>query len=156
VFAAPRRRKEICDMKEITQRGPTRKTLLCNGRDPAAQQQWSNEVRLVVIAPTDQPGCYSGTVNGELLVLSSRTPFLDAARVLVERGCDTNSILIGRHAGSDTNALIAKIGVAARLTVEENRHGTPTFRPYRAVRNGVGKAPYGRLNAPAHNLAGAL
>src|SRR4051812_46349868 len=41
-----------------------------NGRDPAAVQQWSNEVRLVTVAPSNAPGRFDATVNGELLVRS--------------------------------------------------------------------------------------
>src|SRR5262245_28665189 len=98
-----------------------------NGLDYPAVQQWSNEVRLCLIKPNGAPDRYDAIVNGELLVTSSRTPFTDAARVLVGRGCDTNSILILRHFGSDTNCLIAKIGIAAKLTVKEPDRGRAHF-----------------------------
>jgi len=52
-----------------------------NGHQPAAVQQWSNEVRLCTISPNGAPDHFDAVVNGELLVRSSRTPFCDVARV---------------------------------------------------------------------------
>jgi hypothetical protein len=102
-----------------------KKNLPNNGKHPPAIQQWSSGVRLCIVAPTEHPGHFSAEVNGELIVQSSGQPFCDAARMLVERGCDTNSTLIMRHAGSDTNCLIGKIGIAAKLTVAEGERDAP-------------------------------
>jgi hypothetical protein len=94
-------------------------SLVNNGRERPAVQQFSDQVRLCLVRPNGALDRSDAIVNDELLVTSRRTPFTDAARVLVGRGCDTNSILIRRHVGSDTNCLIAKLGVAAKLTVKE-------------------------------------
>ena len=51
----------------------------------------------VTISPSNAPGHFGAIVNGELLVRSSRTPFCDAARVLLDRGVDSNSWLVLRH-----------------------------------------------------------
>ena len=101
-----------------------------NGRHPAAVQQWSNEVRLCTISPNGAPDHFDAVVNGELLVRSSRTPFCDVARVLLDRGVDSNSWLILRHAGSQTDSLRAKAGVAAKLTVKEPDRGRIHFARY--------------------------
>ena len=101
-----------------------------NGRHPAAVQQWSNEVRLCTISPNGAPDHFDAVVNGELLVRSSRTPFCDVARVLLYRGVDSNSWLILRHAGSQTDSLRAKVGVAAKLTVKEPDRGRAHFARY--------------------------
>ena len=106
--------------------------LLRNGRDWPASQQFSELVRLCEIEPSGVPGEFTATVNGELLIFSSRTPYTAAARVLVGRGADTNSVLILRHAGSDTNCLIGKLGIVARLTVKEPDRGRIHFAPYTA------------------------
>ena len=45
--------------------------------------------------------------------------------MLVARGCDVNSMLILRHTGSGTNSLIAKLAVAAGLTVKEPNKAVP-------------------------------
>jgi hypothetical protein len=102
-----------------------------NGRLPAVQQ-WSDQVRLVTISPNGAPGHFDAVVDGELIVTSSRQPFLDAARVLLARGVDSNSWLIQRHAGSDVDSLRGKVGIAAKLTVQDGPDGRPRFRSYRS------------------------
>jgi hypothetical protein len=102
--------------------------LKARSRRNSSEQQWSNQVRLVVISPNGAPDHYDGFVDGELLVASSRQPFVDAARVLPERGADSNSWLVLRHAASDTDSLRAKVGVAAKLTVRDRAVGVPKFR----------------------------
>jgi hypothetical protein len=54
------------------------------------------------------------------LLCTSRQPFLDAARVLVSEGLDPDAVLSVRHAGSAVVALSARLGVAAKLTVNES------------------------------------
>jgi hypothetical protein len=118
-------------MQNLNGAGVSRNScLLRNGRDWPARQQFSESVRLCEVEPSAVPGEFTATVNGELLVFSSRTPYAAAARVLVGRGADTNSILILRHAGSDTNCLIGKLGLVARLTVKEPDRGVIHFTPY--------------------------
>jgi hypothetical protein len=97
-------------------------------RRNSPEQQWSKQVRLVTVSPNGAPDHYDAFVNGKLVVSSSRQPFLDAARALLERGADSNSWLILRHADSDTDSLRAKVGVAAQLTVRDRVDGVPTFR----------------------------
>jgi hypothetical protein len=134
-------------MQNLNGAGTSRNScLLRNGRDWPATQQFSESVRLCEIEPSGVPGEFTATVNGELLVFSSRTPYTAAARVLVGRGADTNSILILRHAGSDTNCLIGKLGIVARLTVKEPDRGSIHFATYTAfssspVRPSVRSAP---------------
>ena len=116
-------------MSTILTRGLARKRKL----SLPVEQVFNANVRLCLISPTATADHYSAEVEGELLVRSSRQPFLDCARILVERGCDTNSILVMRRPGSDVNCLVGKIGVAAKLVVADSRHGTPKFRPHPGV-----------------------
>ena len=104
-------------------------------------QQWSSEVRLVTIAPAGNPGHFSAEVAGEKIVTSSRTPFCDAARVLLDRRADSNSWLILRHAGSDTDCLRGKVGVIAKITVAEGDRDAPRFRPWRPFLSRRGSPP---------------
>ena len=102
-----------------------------NGCDPAAVQQWSNEVRLVTISPSNAPGHFEAVVNGELLVRSSRTPFCDAP---LDRGVDSNSCLVLRHA-------VAREGWASwgnQAPVADNDDGLdiPEFLRGEAAANG--------------------
>src|SRR5262249_44705977 len=120
-----------------------------NERHPAAVQQWSNEVRLCTIS--------DATVNGELLVRSSRTPFTATARVLLDRGIDSNSWLIMRHRGSEVDALRGKVGVAARLTVKEPDRGRAHFARYVPFSPSPVKPPMrrnGKFDHPTTSHAG--
>ena len=112
-------------MPAYTKRGLPRKTFV------PIEQQFNTNVRLVTISPNGAAGCYDAVVDGELVVQSSKQPFLDAARVLLSRNIDSNSVLRVRHAGSSVNALIAKIGVAGKLTVAEDDRGPPRFRSWK-------------------------
>ena len=57
----------------------------------------------------------------------SHQPFVDAARVLVEEGYDPTAILTMRHVGSETIALTAQLGAAAKRIVEEGPSDGPRF-----------------------------
>jgi hypothetical protein len=75
---------------------------------------------------------FDATVDGQVIIERSSTPFCDAARRLVDLGYDGNADLVMKHAGSDVDALRARIGVAARLMVREDR-GAPQFVPYQQM-----------------------
>jgi hypothetical protein len=106
---------------------------------PAVQLYNSNE-RLIEVAPTG-PSCFSATVNGELLVLSSRQPLLDACRLLLRAAADPNSWVVMRHVGSDIEALRGKLGILAKLAVEDDRLGRPNFRRWRGPRSDGAGSP---------------
>lgn len=110
------------------------------------RQKFNAHIRLCEVTPSGVPGEFSATVNGELLVWSSRTPYTDAARVLIKEGADSNSILILRHAGSDVNAMTGKLGLVAKLAVREGNTEQPRFSPWkpypsRAVASPVRQTP---------------
>jgi hypothetical protein len=82
------------------------------------------------IAPTaSSPGHFVAKLasNGDVLVASSRIPFLDAARRLLELGHAADTVLVMKH--GQTESLRATIGIAAALTVKETEYG-PAFRLY--------------------------
>lgn len=56
-------------------------------------------------------------LGDRLLCSSSRTPFVDAARSLITAGHDPEATLVTRHRASKHDALWAKLGYAATLTV---------------------------------------
>jgi hypothetical protein len=97
-------------------------------------------ITVITVAPvTERPGYYTARCNGRLLC-RSRQPFLDGTRALLAVGYPANTTIIMRHAGSATECLRARLGVAARLTVETNEQGRPVFRPWRGPRT-RGAAP---------------
>jgi hypothetical protein len=100
----------------------------------------------VVVEPADQPGVFAAKVDGRL-ICRSRTPFCTSARLLIERGYAPGAIMVMRHVGNSTDALIATIGAAARLTVEEGDR-EPRFRFWKPFRAGAVKPPI-RPNGPA-------
>lgn len=87
---------------------------------------------VIVVSSTKSAGHFQAKLqqSNEVLVQNSRQPFVDAARVLVERGQDPNALLVMKHLGSDIVALRAPLGKAAKLTVEEGPHG-PRIVPVR-------------------------
>jgi hypothetical protein len=93
--------------------------------EPQAKQH------LLIVEPVGRRGKFAARLDGRLLVRSSRTPFLDAARALIAEGVDPSTVLVTRHAGSEVDALRARLGVAAGLTVREDR-GAPEFVRHRA------------------------
>jgi hypothetical protein len=76
---------------------------------------------ILVSAIRTWPGRFQARLasTDEVLVDSSRQPFVDAARALIERGYDPTSILEMKHEGSDIVALRGPLLKAARLSVEE-------------------------------------
>lgn len=64
---------------------------------------------------------------------STRTPFLSAARLLLQEGHDPASIILVTRDGETTWSLKAPLGVAAGLTVRENETAGPIFAPYDAA-----------------------
>jgi hypothetical protein len=88
---------------------------------------------LILVSPIrTSPGRFQARLGrtGELLVASSRQPFLDAARVLIAKGYDPAAILEMKHEGNDIVTLRGPLLKAARLSVEEGANG-PRFVPFR-------------------------
>lgn len=76
------------------------------------------EIELLPVAP----GRWSALCFDEELG-RSRTPFLDAARVLKARGIDPDTVLVARHRGSGTVAMRSTIGKAAEMAIHERDRG---------------------------------
>jgi hypothetical protein len=111
--------RSVVEPREWSQRG-------CAGPRPRSGQ-------VIVVAPIKlSPGHFQARLEttNELLVGSSRQPFLDAARVLIKNGHDPYAVLLMKHAGSDIVALKAPLAKAAKLGVEEGPNG-PRFVPFR-------------------------
>ena len=79
---------------------------------------------VIVVSSTKSAGHFQARLqqSNEVLVKNSRQPFLDGARVLVERGCDPSSLLVMKHLGSDIVALRAPLGKAAKDASGRNEH----------------------------------
>jgi hypothetical protein len=75
-------------------------------------------VKIIVASVASAPGRFTTKLaDGNVLVVSWRTPFLDAAPRLLKRGCSADAVIVMRHAGSAVESLRATIGKAAPLTV---------------------------------------
>jgi len=68
------------------------------------------------------------------VVFASRSPFLSAARALLKRGLNPNTLLTVVHAATGTQLLRGPIGQAAKLVVRETDNG-PRFVEYRAFKH---------------------
>jgi hypothetical protein len=84
----------------------------------------------IIVAPiASSPGRFMAKLanDGDVLVTSSRTPFLDAARRLLELGYPADAEVVMRHARSAADSLRATIGNAAALRVTTAGNGRPIF-----------------------------
>ena len=94
---------------------------------------------IIVVAPVGR-GRFRASFGGRVLVETSSTPFLDAARVLAGEGVDPATKIAMRHEGKDYDALTSTVAAAAKLTVKEStRDGKPRFGDWH---------PYGGPGAP--------
>lgn len=100
----------------------------------------------IIISPVGRGRFDAHLEGGALLVAASHQPFLDGCRALLAAGVDPSTIAIMRHAGSATDALRATVGVAAGLTVEDDRFGRPRFVRWRGPQCD-GAAPPMRFSA---------
>ena len=117
--------------------------------DRQAAQPAPAVIAIVVHPVADKPAFFGARlVDGDRMFAPSRTPFCDAARQLLDLGCDPAAVLVMKHAGSAVESLRAAIGVAAALTVEESAHG-PVFRRWRTGSPSAVEAPSRRLGDPA-------
>ena len=66
------------------------------------------------------------------VVCKSRTPFLSAARYLLEKGVNPRTRIVMKHEGTpNEESLKSTVGAAAKLMVEEGNNA-PHFRPWKA------------------------
>jgi hypothetical protein len=85
----------------------------------------------VLLELTDRRGRSRASLpDGTVLVGSSRQPFLGAARVLMAMGYSPDCWLEGWRPGATAFALIARLGVAAGLTVDETRTVFEPWKPF--------------------------
>jgi hypothetical protein len=102
---------------------------------------------LITAAPLGA-GRFEAWCDGRLSVPYTREPLLAGARALLAAGYDPDTIAVMRHAGSDIDALTARIGMAARFYVEESAHG-PFLRSVRkASPRAVDRPPIAQTRPP--------
>jgi hypothetical protein len=87
-------------------------------------------IKIILAAVNRRGRSWASLLDGTVLVASSRQPFLDAARVLVDKGYDPDCWLEGWRAGATVFALRARLGIAAGLTVDETRTGLATWKAF--------------------------
>jgi len=83
--------------------------------------------------PVDRHGTFAVTFAGDTICHRTRMPALDAARHLLALGHPAGATLIMWHDG--VPSLRGRLGVLARLTVEDDRLGRPRFRRWRGSRS---------------------
>ena len=87
---------------------------------------------VIVVSPhmrsdgTRHSNAFEARLGGAVLCVSE-TPLLDAARALLARGiARPDDTIVMRHAGSDVDAIRARVGVAADLTISDPAGGRRT------------------------------
>jgi len=120
-----------------------------------------SSIELLVSPSLDQHGrksycnrgqLFDGYVGDRPVVERSTQPFCDAARVLLSEGVNPAAWLVMRHAGSATEALRSTVGVAAKLSVSDDRLGKPIFTRWKPRPDGLesssGDAPMRPIEEP--------
>jgi hypothetical protein len=114
---------------------------------------------VLTVVPLDRRGRYRVHLGARLFVAGTRMPLLDSARKLIRLGADPDAIVVMRHAGAGHDALRGRFGIAAGLTVDEDRC---RFRPVRGGDTAPPMRQTGRAHAQAcervreHASAGAV
>jgi hypothetical protein len=105
---------------------------------PTARRRMIDPV--VILVASVGRGRFCASLDGRVLVSSTTTPLLDAARVLTGEGVDPATRIVMRHVDKDYDALTSTVGVAAKLAIrEETSDGKPRFVKWQ---------PYGGPNVP--------
>lgn len=109
----------------------------------------TTKVITIIVTPTARrPGRYEARLDdGRVLVSASTQPFLDAARKLIDIGLDPAALLAMRWLGSEIDCLTARIGVAAKLTVDE--HNGTRFAKWKALPRSAGSPPVRQIERAA-------
>jgi hypothetical protein len=103
-----------------------------NGSSTEKERRMSDQL-IIVVTEIEGRGRYEAHVGDRIIVKSSRTPFLDAARVLLAEGYDRTTRIFMRHAHDGIDCLTSTVGKAATLEVYEDERGgrPPVFRKWR-------------------------
>jgi hypothetical protein len=107
---------------------------------------------IIVVTPSlDRAGMFDARLQGDprLLVTSSRQPFLDGCRKLVELGFDAMAPVVMRHVGSGADSLRSTVGNAAALSVSEG-DDAPRFRAWKPSPFRAGAPSIAPSLPPAH------
>ena len=85
----------------------------------------------IILRPVNRRGRSRASLpGGTVLVASSRHPYLDAARILIAAGYDPDSWLEGWRPGTKAFASRARLGIAARLTIDETKNSFAKWKAF--------------------------
>ncbi len=115
----------------VAKESPGRKRRVGHDDDRSAHQQ----TIVIVVEPVGRRGRFRARLDGRVIVAASTQPFLDAARILIARGCDPSAVMEMHHQGTTAFAMRGPLRVAARLDVKDAR-----FVKHRPRADGHGKA----------------
>ena len=93
---------------------PWPKEFVCAMRNIPRLDRTQGHAVLITAVPLGA-GQFDARCDGEVIVARTRPPLLDSARALLAAGRDPDTIAVMRHAGSDIDALSARIGTAAQF-----------------------------------------
>jgi hypothetical protein len=102
----------------------------------------------ITVSPAGRGKFTAHLQEGRQLCQRTFAPFLAAARQLLADGRDPDTQITMRHAGSNTDALMSTIGVAAKLCVTERQAAVPRFARYQSSHEN--ECAQLRQNPPLH------
>ena len=114
---------------------------------------------LIILVRSLGHGRFEARHAGRVIVRSSRVPFFDAARCLVAEGFPPGAVLGMRHRGSHDVTLRARLGAAAKLTVDDHNASFANWQPFDRSQSGGNRPMVGppmRLLRPEAPQAAAM
>jgi len=100
---------------------------------------------IVVVTPASS-GRFDAHIDGRY-ILTSPSPLIDVARILIERGADPDTPIAMRHAGRDVDAVWGRLGSIAVVRVTSATDGRPILR-----RQAMAAPPLARLKRSCRPL----
>jgi hypothetical protein len=87
-------------------------------------------IKIILRAVNQRGRSMASLPDGTVLIASSRHPYLDAARILIAAGHDPDSWLEGWRPGTKAFASRARLGIAARLTIDETKNSFAKWKAF--------------------------
>jgi hypothetical protein len=95
-------------------------------------QNWQNSSRYTIFIEARERGRYDVRYRdqNENVLMISRQPLLDCARLFLSLGANPRAIIAMRRRGGDRDDLYGPISVAAKLTVDETKTIFAKWKPF--------------------------
>jgi hypothetical protein len=100
--------------------------------DSSELDAWQTSPRYTIYVEPTRKGRYLVRYQDQIedVLLISRQPLLDCARLLLDQGANPSAVIAMRRRGKDRDDLYGPITVAAKLTVDETKTIFAKWKPF--------------------------